>query len=106
MARRRTGADRSLRPRRPFATGRISRCRVRSSSTSRKKAAERPEVQKFVDAYFGRPALIREVGYVELTPQIYDLAKKHFAERKVGTAFGAGGSQVGLTLEQLFTREQ
>jgi len=71
-----------------------------------KKAAERPEVQKFVDAYFGASALIREVGYVELTPQIYDLAKKHFAERKVGTAFGAGGSQVGLTLEQLLTREQ
>ena len=71
-----------------------------------KKAAERPEVQKFVDAYFDASALIREVGYVELTPQIYDLAKKHFAERKVGTAFGAGGSQVGLTLEQLLTREQ
>jgi len=71
-----------------------------------KKAAERPEVQKFVDAYFGASALIREVGYVELTPQIYDLAKQHFAERKVGTAFGAGGSQVGLTLEQLLTREQ
>jgi phosphate transport system substrate-binding protein len=71
-----------------------------------KKAAERPEVQKFVDSYFDASALIREVGYVELTPQIYDLAKKHFAERKVGTAFGAGGSQVGLTLEQLLTREQ
>ena len=71
-----------------------------------KKAAERPEVQKFVAAYFDASALIREVGYVELTPQIYDLAKKHFAERKVGTAFGAGGSQVGLTLEQLLTREQ
>ena len=71
-----------------------------------KKAAERPEVQKFVDAYFGAAALIREVGYVELTPQIYDLAKKHFADRKVGTAFGAGGSQVGMTLEKLLTREQ
>jgi phosphate transport system substrate-binding protein len=71
-----------------------------------RKAADRPEVQRFVGAYFTSPALIREVGYVELTPQIYDLAKKHFAERKVGTAFGAGGSQVGLTLEQLLTREQ
>ena len=71
-----------------------------------RKAADRPEVQRFVDAYFAASALIREVGYVELTPQIYDLAKKHFAERKVGTAFGAGGSQVGLTLEQLLTREQ
>jgi len=71
-----------------------------------RKAADRPEIQKFVDSYFGSQALIREVGYVELTPQIYDLAKKHFAERKVGTAFGAGGSQVGLTLEQLLSREQ
>ncbi len=71
-----------------------------------RKAADRPEVQRFVEAYFAAPDLIREVGYVELTPEIYDLAKKHFAERKVGTAFGAGGSQVGLTLEQLLEREQ
>ena len=49
---------------------------------------------------------MREVGYVELTPQIYDLAKKHFADRKIGTAFGSGGPQVGITLEQLLTREQ
>jgi phosphate transport system substrate-binding protein len=71
-----------------------------------RKAADRPEVQKFVDSYFGSQALMREVGYVELTPQIYDLAKKHFADRKVGTAFGEGGSQVGLTLEKLLAREQ
>ena len=71
-----------------------------------RKAADRPEIQKLVDSYFGSQALMREVGYVELTPQIYDLAKKHFAERKIGTAFGAGVPQVGITLEQLLTREQ
>jgi len=71
-----------------------------------RKDADRPEVQKFVEAYFSAGALVREVGYVELTPQIYDLAKKHFADRKIGTAFGAGGSQVGMTLEKLLTREQ
>jgi phosphate transport system substrate-binding protein len=71
-----------------------------------RKAADRPEVVKFIDTYFAQPELIREVGYVELTPQIYDLAKKHFAERKVGTAFGSGGSQVGMTLEQLLAREK
>ncbi len=71
-----------------------------------RKAAERPEVQQFVDSYFASQALMREVGYVELTPQIYDLAKKHFADRKVGTAFGSGESQVGLTLEKLLAREQ
>jgi phosphate transport system substrate-binding protein len=71
-----------------------------------RRAADRPEVQMFVDAYFGSQDLMREVGYVELTPQIYGLARKHFADRRVGTAFGAGGSQVGLTLEQLLAREQ
>ena len=72
-----------------------------------RKSAERPEVQKFVDSYFttGRE-LVTEVGYVPLTDQIYQLAQKHFADRKVGTAFGKGGSQVGVTLEELLTRER
>ena len=71
-----------------------------------RKAADRPEVQQLVDAFFASPDLIREVGYVQLTPQIYELAKAHFAERKVGTAFGEGGSQVGMTLEALLAREK
>ena len=71
-----------------------------------RKAADKPELQRFVDAFFTSAELVREVGYVELTPQIYELAKKHFAERKVGTAFGEGGSQVGMTLEKLLSREQ
>jgi len=71
-----------------------------------RKAADRPEVKAFVESYFVQPELVREVGYVELTPQIYDLAKKHFAEHKLGTAFGTGGSQVGMTLEALFAREK
>jgi phosphate transport system substrate-binding protein len=71
------------------------------------KSAGRPEVQKFVDSYFttGKD-LVTEVGYVPLTDQIYQLAQKHYAERKVGTAFGKGGSQVGVTLEELLTRER
>jgi phosphate transport system substrate-binding protein len=71
-----------------------------------RKAADRQEIQRFVESYFSADKLVREVGYVELTPEIYDLAKKHFADRKVGTAFGSGGSQVGLTLEKLLAREQ
>lgn len=71
-----------------------------------RKAADRPEIQRFVESYFIQPELIREVGYVELTPAIYDLAKAHFSERKIGTAFGSGGSQVGMTLEKLLAREK
>lgn len=71
-----------------------------------RKAADRPEVQQFVESYFKSAPLMREVGYVELTPQIYELAAKHFAERKLGTAFGSGGSQVGVTLEELLAKER
>jgi len=71
-----------------------------------RKAADRPEVQTFVEMFFSRTDLTQEVGYIELTPQIYDLARKHFANRRTGTAFGEGGSQVGMTLEALLAREQ
>jgi len=71
-----------------------------------RKAADRPEVQQFVEMFFSRGDLVKEVGYVELTPQIYELARKHFADRKVGTAFGEGGSQVGMTLEALLAKER
>ena len=71
-----------------------------------RKAADRPEVQQFVDMFFSRTDLVKEVGYVELTPQIYELARKHFADRKIGTAFGEGGSQVGMTLEALLAKER
>src|SRR5688572_12711601 len=71
-----------------------------------RKAADRPEVQQFVSMFFDRTDLVKEVGYIELTPQIYDLARKHFADRKTGTAFGEGGSQVGMTLEALLAKER
>jgi phosphate transport system substrate-binding protein len=69
-------------------------------------SADRPEIKAFVESYFTQPELMREVGYVELTPQIYDLARGHFAAKKIGTAFGSGGSQVGMTLEALLAREK
>jgi phosphate transport system substrate-binding protein len=72
-----------------------------------RKSADRQEVQKFVESYFTRgKELVPEVGYVPLTDEIYQLAQKHFAERKTGTAFGRGGSQVGVTLEELLARER
>ena len=69
-------------------------------------AADRPEVQQFVEMFFSRADLIKEVGYIELTPQIYELARRHFADRRIGTAFGEGGSQVGMTLEALLAKER
>ena len=71
-----------------------------------RKSADRPEVKSFVDFYLKNPALVSEVGYIQLPDQIYQIAQTHFDERKVGTAFGTGGSQVGMTLEQLLAKER
>ena len=71
-----------------------------------RKAADRPEVQRFVESHFTSAELINEVGYVALTPELYDLAEAYFSERRVGSAFESGGSQVGMTLEQLLSREK
>jgi phosphate transport system substrate-binding protein len=71
------------------------------------KANERPEVQRFVDYYLtlgGR--LGEEVGYVQLGDSGYELVAEHYRARKLGTVFGEGGSQVGLTIEQLLSRER
>ncbi|HZL92467.1 MAG TPA: PstS family phosphate ABC transporter substrate-binding protein [Vicinamibacterales bacterium] len=70
-----------------------------------RKAADRNDVQQFVEMFFTRTDLVREVGYIELTPQIYDLARAHFADRRTGTAFEKG-NQVGMTLEALLVRER
>jgi phosphate transport system substrate-binding protein len=71
------------------------------------KSAERPEVKAFMDFYFkSGAALVAEVGYVPLTDAGYQLARAHFDKRVPGTVFGAGGSQVGVTIEQLLARER
>jgi phosphate transport system substrate-binding protein len=72
-----------------------------------RKAADRSEIQRFVEAHFtaGRE-LVSEVGYVQLTDPVYQLAQKYFADRKVGSAFSEGGSQVGVALEKVLARER
>ena len=71
------------------------------------KALARPEVQKFVDFYLTQgPKLAEEVGYVQLGEPVYQLVRQHFATKKMGTAFGDGGAQVGVTIEQLLSKER
>jgi phosphate transport system substrate-binding protein len=71
------------------------------------KSAERPAVKGYVDFYFSQAAaLVKEVGYVPLTDEGYQLARGHFEKRVPGTIFGSGGSQVGMTIEQLLARER
>jgi phosphate transport system substrate-binding protein len=69
------------------------------------KAMARPEVKEFVEFYLGHGAtLSKEVGYVPLGKQHYDMALKNFKARKLGTGFG-GKAEVGVKLDDLLQRE-
>ena len=71
------------------------------------RSAEQPALQAFMDFYLTRGAeLVEEVGYVPLTDEGYALVRAHFERRVPGTAFGDGGSQVGITIEELLARER
>jgi len=70
------------------------------------KALERPEVKQFLDFYVAKcGALAEEVGYVPLGDRGYQLVAAHLTARKTGSVFEQAGSQVGLTIEQLLSRE-
>jgi phosphate transport system substrate-binding protein len=71
------------------------------------KSLARPEIQKFVDFFLAEvPELAEEVGYVELGEPVYQLVREHFSDRRTGTVFGGGGAQVGVTIEQLLSKER
>ena len=72
-----------------------------------RKAADRPEVAQIVEySLTAGPDLVAEVGYVPLGSDGYTLARAHFADRITGSVFASGGSQVGMTIEQLLAREK
>ena len=70
------------------------------------KSLERPEVLEFARYYLdeGIP-LVGEVGYVPLPEAAYPLALQRLENRRTGSMFAAGASQVGMTIDQLLARE-
>jgi phosphate transport system substrate-binding protein len=69
------------------------------------QALARAEVKQFIDFYFANVAeLAREVRYVPLPPEAYELVKKHLAEGKMGTVF-KGEPATAITIEELLSRE-
>ncbi len=71
------------------------------------KALEKPQVREFVKFYIEHAAqLAKEVGYVPLPAQVYELAKQRLEKRITGSVFGARGSQVGMKLEDLYKVEE
>jgi phosphate transport system substrate-binding protein len=68
-------------------------------------SAKRPEVRELIELYLTEgAALAKEVGYVPLPAQAYQLALKHFEDKKLGTVFG-GTPEVGVTIDDLLARE-
>jgi phosphate transport system substrate-binding protein len=71
----------------------------------RESSANRPEVREFVQFMMTQGAdLVSEVGYVPLPQNAYQLAWKHFSDKKLGTVFG-GHAKVGITIDQLLALE-
>jgi phosphate transport system substrate-binding protein len=71
----------------------------------KESSMNRPEVRQFVQFMMtkGGP-LVSEVGYLPLPKSAYDLAWKHFNDKKLGTVFG-GHPKVGVTVEELLAME-
>jgi phosphate transport system substrate-binding protein len=69
------------------------------------KSMEKPAVKEFVNFYLkNAPKLVKEVGYVPLGKEHYELALKNFNSKKLGTGFG-GHNEVGIRVEELLQRE-
>lgn len=71
----------------------------------KESSASRPEVREFIQFIMTQGGdLVTEVGYVPLPKNAYQLAWKHFNDKKLGTVFG-GHAKVGITIDQLLAME-
>lgn len=69
------------------------------------KAAEKPELKEYIEFIMTKgSALVREVKYLPLPQQAYDVAFKHFKDGRKGTVFG-GVPEVGISIEELMKRD-
>lgn len=69
------------------------------------KSLEKPEIKEFVEFYLKHVEKIsKQVGYIPLPTKAYDLVKKRFEKKVIGSVFG-GEPEVGLTIDELLKRE-
>jgi phosphate transport system substrate-binding protein len=66
------------------------------------QSARKDEVKKFIEYYIeNSEELVKDVGYVALPTEGYDLVLQRFKDRTTGSLFGGKGSQVGVKIEEL-----
>jgi phosphate transport system substrate-binding protein len=69
------------------------------------RSADRPEVKSFVKFYMEQAtALVKEVGYVPLPPDVYALSYQRFLQKRTGSLF-ANVSTVGADLVELMKQD-
>jgi phosphate transport system substrate-binding protein len=69
-----------------------------------KKSADRPEVKHFVEFYLEQAAeFAKDVKYIDLDPEVYEMARNRFKERQPGSAFG--GVHVRISKDELLKKE-
>jgi phosphate transport system substrate-binding protein len=70
------------------------------------EAARRPEVDDLVRFYLRAGRMVAaDVGCIPLPDQLFDLARRRFAERRVGSVFHGVRSSVGITIHDLLEAE-
>ncbi len=71
-----------------------------------KAEAARPEVKAFIDFWIAKgAALAGEVGYIPLPDKAMTLVGQRFAAAKTGSVFNGAGATVGVSVEDLLSRE-
>ncbi len=74
---------------------------------NRARVDQKDEINAFISFYLkNAPTIVKEVGYIPLTPEIYELAQKRFENRVTGSIFEGQGSTVGISLADLLAKEQ
>ena len=67
-----------------------------------KQAADRPEVEKFVEFYLKHAkTLTEEVDYIPLPKETYQLIRERFQKRVTGSVFGGKGSTTGVSIDEV-----
>jgi len=74
---------------------------------NRARVDQKDEISAFIAFYLKNAAMIvKEVGYIPLTPELYELAQKRYDKRITGSIFEGQGSTVGVSLAELLAKEQ
>ncbi|MCS6907128.1 MAG: PstS family phosphate ABC transporter substrate-binding protein [Anaerolineales bacterium] len=73
---------------------------------NRQRVDQKDEISTFISFYLQKAGeLVSDVGYIPLSPEIYQLAQQRYDKRITGSIFEGVGSTVGVSLADLLAKE-